>query len=210
MSIRVAIVEDDKTIREGIAKLISHQKEINFIGSFEDAESFIKAIETLRPDVALMDIELPGHSGISCVQYLKPKYPGIQFMMFTVFNNPNKTFDALLAGATGYILKSEPADKIIEAIREIYEGNSPMSPQIARFVVNHFTSQNKSSAHIEALSLREREVLAYLSRGFVYKEIADKMAISIDTVRSFIRKIYEKLHVHNRTEAINKFREGQS
>lgn len=210
MSIRVAIVEDDKTIREGIAKLISHQKEINFIGSFEDAESFIKAIETLRPDVALMDIELPGHSGISCVQYLKPKYPSIQFMMFTVFNNPNKTFDALLAGATGYILKSEPADKIIEAIREIYEGNSPMSPQIARFVVNHFTSQNKSSAHIEALSLREREVLAYLSRGFVYKEIADKMAISIDTVRSFIRKIYEKLHVHNRTEAINKFREGQS
>lgn len=210
MSIRVAIVEDDKTIREGIAKLISNQKEINFIGSFEDAESFMKAIETLRPDVTLMDIELPGHSGISCVQYLKPKYPGIQFMMFTVFNNPNKTFDALLAGATGYILKSEPADKIIEAIKEIYEGNSPMSPQIARFVVNHFTSQHKSSAHIEALSLREREVLAYLSRGFVYKEIADKMTISIDTVRSFIRKIYEKLHVHNRTEAINKFREGQS
>jgi len=209
MSIRVAIIEDDKTIREGIAKLISHQKEIDLIGSFEDAESFMKAVEKLRPDVALMDIELPGHSGISCVQYLKPKYPGIQFMMFTVFNNPNKTFDALLAGATGYILKSEPADKIIEAIKEIHKGNSPMSPQIARFVVNHFTRQNKSSAHIEALSLREREVLAYLSRGFVYKEIADKMAISIDTVRSFIRKIYEKLHVHNRTEAINKFREGQ-
>ena len=208
MSIRVAIVEDDKTIREGIAKLISHQKEINFIGAFEDAESFMKAIETLRPDVALMDIELPGHSGISCVQYLKPKYPGIQFMMFTVFNNPNKTFDALLAGATGYILKSEPADKIIEAIKEIYEGNSPMSPQIARFVVNHFNRQNKSSTHIDVLSMREREVLAYLSRGFIYKEIADKMTISLDTVRSFIRKIYEKLHVHNRTEAINKFREG--
>lgn len=208
MPIHVAIIEDDKTIREGIAKLISAQNEINLIGSFEDAESFMKEIEKLRPDVALMDIELPGHSGISCVQYLKPKYPGVQFMMFTVFNNPNKTFDALLAGATGYILKSEPSDKIIEAIKEIHKGNSPMSPQIARFVVNHFNRQNKSSAQIEALSLREREVLSYLSRGFVYKEIADKMTISVDTVRSFIRKIYEKLHVHNRTEAINKFREG--
>ncbi|MBS1601726.1 MAG: response regulator transcription factor [Bacteroidetes bacterium] len=210
MPIYVAIIEDDKTIREGIAELISAQKEIELIGSFEDAESFMKDIEKLRPDVALIDIELPGHSGISCVQYLKPRYPGVQFMMFTVFNNPNRTFDALFAGATGYILKSEPSDKIIEAIKEIHKGNSPMSPQIARFVVDHFNRQNKSSAHIESLSPREREVLAYLSRGFVYKEIADKMTISVDTVRSFIRKIYEKLHVHNRTEAINKFREGQS
>lgn len=206
MAIKVSIVEDDKVIREGISVLIQEQDGLIMVGAYETFESFRSEVRSTRPDVVLMDIELPGHSGISCIRQVKPELPEIQFMMFTVFDNPDKIFDALAAGATGYILKSEPPAKLLTAIREIYTGSSPMSAPIARLVVNYFNKRNHEAHSIAKLTTREREVLEELSKGFLYKEIADKMFISIETVRSFIRNIYEKLHVHSRTEAINKLR----
>jgi len=206
MPIKVAVVEDDKIIREGIVMLIQSHDELECVGSYENAEIFMHEIKSILPQVVLMDIELPGHSGIATLLHLKPKYPDIQFMMFTVFDNPEKIFDSLAAGATGYILKNEPPAKLLEAIREIYKGNSPMSAPIARLVVNYFNHKNKETKTLETLTIREREVLQLLSKGFLYKEIADKMFISIETVRSYIRKIYEKLHVHTRTDAINTLR----
>ncbi len=206
MAIKVSIVEDDKVIREGISSLIQARDGLILVGAYENAEAFNSEVRSIQPDVVLMDIELPGHSGITCIRKVKPDFPKIQFMMFTVFDNPDKIFDALAAGATGYILKSEPPEKLLSAIREIDSGSSPMSATIARMVVNYFNKRDREANSIAKLTLREREVLEELSKGFLYKEIADKMNISIETVRSFIRNIYEKLHVHSRTEAINKLR----
>lgn len=208
MAIKVSIVEDDKVIREGISSLIQARDGLILVGAYENAESFNSEVRSIRPDVVLMDIELPGHSGIACIRKVKPDFPKIQFMMFTVFDNPDKIFDALTAGATGYILKSEPPEKLLSAIREIDSGSSPMSATIARLVVNYFNKKDQKSNSIAKLTMREREVLEGLSKGFLYKEIADKMNISIETVRSFIRNIYEKLHVHSRTEAINMLRDS--
>lgn len=208
MSIRIAIVEDDRLIREGMIALLSSQQEIECVGIYENAESFMNEIKRILPQVVLMDIELPGHSGIACVRHLKPQYPDIQFMIFTVFDNPERTFDALAAGATGYILKSDPPAKLLEAVQEILKGNSPMSAQIARLVVNSFSHPQGDQKSWNAFTIREKEVLALLSKGFPYKEIGEKMFISTDTVRTHIRKIYERLQVHNRTEAINKLRQG--
>ncbi|MBS1730458.1 MAG: response regulator transcription factor [Bacteroidetes bacterium] len=208
MAIKVSIVEDDKVIREGESTLIQAQDGLSMVGAYENAESFRADIRNTRPDVVLMDIELPGYSGIACIRQLKPSFPSIQFMMFTVFENPDRIFDALSAGATGYILKSEPPERLLTAIKEIYEGSSPMSAPIARLVVNYFNKCEKVSNAIATLTLREREVLEELSKGLLYKEIAEKMFISIETVRSFIRSIYEKLHVHSRTDAINMLRKS--
>ena len=180
------------------------------VGAYENSETFRKDIRSIRPDVVLMDIELPGHSGIVCIRQVKPDYPAIQFMMFTVFENPDKIFDALTAGATGYILKSEPPERLLSAIRELYDGSSPMSAPIARLVVNFFNRCEQEANALATLTLREREVLEELSKGLLYKEIADKMFISIETVRSFIRNIYEKLHVHSRTDAINMLRNNNT
>lgn len=208
MAIKVSIVEDDKVIREGVSSLIQAQDGLILVGAYENAELFRSEVRSIHPDVVLMDIELPGHSGIVCIRQVKPDFPKIQFMMFTVFDNPDKIFDALAAGATGYILKSEPPEKLLSAIREIDSGSSPMSATIARLVVNFFNKRGHDANSIAKLTLREREVLEELSKGFLYKEIADKMNISIETVRSFIRNIYEKLHVHSRTEAINILRDS--
>src|SRR4029077_11164861 len=157
-----------------------------------------------KPEVVLMDIELPGHSGIACIRHVKALHPKIQFLMFTVFENAEKIFDALSAGASGYLLKSTPSEKLVEAIHEVHGGGSPMSMPIARLVVASFNKKYIESTLAEKLTLREKEVVELLAQGFMYKEIADRMKISMDTVRSYIRNIYEKLQVQSRTDAIRK------
>lgn len=206
MSVRVAIVDDDRLVREGVALLIAGQEDLECVGIFENAETFMQELKIIKPHVVLMDIELPGHSGITCIRHVKVTNPGIQFMMFTVYDNPEKIFDALSAGATGYILKNTPTEKLVEAIMELYKGGSPMSAQIARLVINSFAQNDQDTLSI--LTIREKEVIHQLSLGLQYKEIAARLFISRDTVRTYIRNIYEKLHVHTRTEAVNKLKRG--
>lgn len=208
MPVKVAIVDDDKIIREGTAGLIANQEELECVGAFETAEIFMQEIKIIRPQVVLMDIELPGNSGIMCIRHLKPLYPDIQFMIFTVYDNPEKIFDALTAGATGYVLKDVVPEKLVEFILAVNRGGSPMSAQIARLVVDSFAAKEKSKAAINVLTIREKEVLHLLSKSYQYKEIASKLFISNDTVRTYIRSIYEKLHVHSRGEAVNRLRDS--
>jgi len=162
-------------------------------------------LPAVKPDIVLMDINLPGMNGIECIRRVKTVCPQLQFMMFTIYEDSEQVFDALAAGASGYLLKKTPRDKILPSIQELYEGGSPMSTQIARKVVAYFQKEKEASNNQAQLSAREREVLELLSKGFVYKEIAARLNIATGTVRQHIHKIYEKLHVQNRTEALNKF-----
>lgn len=204
MSINVAIVEDDNDIRKGLCNLLGLMDEIYCINSYSKAEDFIKDIENLQVDVVMMDINLPLMSGIECVKVLKEKNPQVQFLMCTAYEDSDKIFDSLCAGATGYILKSTTKEKLEEAIKEIYNGGSPMSTQIARKVVTSFQRELTKNEHLEKLSQREKEILELLTKGYRYKEIASDLFISTETVRTHIRNIYEKLQVQSRTEAINK------
>ena len=158
----------------------------------------------LQPDIVIMDINLPGMNGIECIREMKTKVPHTQFMMFTVYENDEKVFEALKAGASGYLLKNTGLVQLIEALQELHNGGSPMSANIARKLVTVFREKENSEIPVEALSKRETEILQLLSKGLLYKEIADQLSISVSTVRQHIHKIYEKLHVQNRTEAINK------
>lgn len=205
MPIRVAIVEDTEDIRTGLELLIDSSEGFECRHVYAAAEEALEALPSVKPDVVLMDIHLPGISGIECVRILKPKCPDTQFMMNTVYEQEEHIFESLKAGATGYILKKTPPVQLLEAITDIYNGGSPMSGQIARKVIGSF--QPKSAPAVsptEQLSAREKEILDALSKGLRYKEIADQHFISVDTVRTHIRKIYEKLQVHSRTEALNK------
>jgi DNA-binding NarL/FixJ family response regulator len=202
MSIRVAIVEDTKDIREGLALLINASEGFVCTHICPDAEDALVKLPGDPPDVVLMDINLPGMSGPECVKKLKPICPDTQFLMCTVYEEDEHIFESLKSGATGYILKKTPPDKLLEAIRDIHNGGSPMTGGIARKVMASFVPAAPVAAN--ELSTREFEILEALAKGFRYKEIADKMFISIDTVRSHIRNIYEKLQVHSRTEALNK------
>ena len=204
MPINIAIVEDDEDIRNSLVEIISSSAELNCIASFPNAEEFTEAFKHLNMDVVLMDINLPGISGIEAVSILKKQKPSVQFLMCTSYNEPEKTFDSLCAGATGYLLKNSTPEKIFEAIKEIHAGGSPMSPQIARLVVNTFGQQKKKKTLLESFSQREQEILTLLSKGFQYKEIADKLSLSLETIRTYVRNIYEKLQVHSRTDAVNK------
>ena len=203
--IRVAVIEDDNELRKFMDETIKGNDEFFLEGSFSTAEDFKKNFHRLRDlNVAIMDVNLPGISGIQCIQELKPKNPGIQYLVCTVFEDSNHLFDALCAGATGYLLKSAGEDEIIKAIKDICSGGSPMSPQIARMVLNSFPSKKINSELLNDLSKREREILDLLAAGFRYKEIADKLFLSLETVRSYIRDIYSKLQVHSRTDAVNR------
>jgi DNA-binding NarL/FixJ family response regulator len=204
MSIRFCIVEDDELIREGFTQVLSNADGLEFIASYSSAEAFMKDIRTSRPDVVLMDIQLPGRSGIECVLEMKSKYPAIQFLICSVFDDNDNIYDALCAGATGYLLKSCNADQLVNSIFEIHRGESPMSGTIARKVIANFHGSKKANEYLELLSEREREILELLSRGFRYKEIADKLSLSVETIRTHIRNIYLKLQVSSRTDAINK------
>ncbi|MEO5905091.1 MAG: response regulator transcription factor [Saprospiraceae bacterium] len=204
MSIKIGIVEDLNEVRDGLKQFISLNKEFNVVGAFRTAEEAIVEIPTLKPNIVIMDINLPGMNGIECIRQVKDKCPGTQFMMFTVYENDEKVFEALKAGASGYLLKNTGLVQLIVALKELHEGGSPMSSNIARKLVSIFHDQGKFRPQIESLSPRENEVLQLLSDGLLYKEIAEQLFISIATVRQHIHKIYEKLHVQNRTEALNK------
>ena len=211
MSITVCIVDDNKDIRSALEQIIFMSEGYQMLGSFPSAEDAIEKIPTLKPQVVLMDINLGGMSGIDCVRRLKPVNPDILYMMCTVYEEDEKIFEALRAGASGYILKKTAPGKLLDAIKELSEGGAPMSSQIARKVVAAFSkakpmSEGSASADdIAALSNREKEILELLSKGMLYKEIANSLYISPETVRKHVYHIYEKLHVNNRVEAVNKY-----
>ena len=204
MPIKVAIVEDDAEVRDALVSLIQNNDSFFYAGSFGSAEQFITLFDALDADVVIMDIHLPGNSGIVAVKTLKQKKPLVQYLMFTVFEDEDKIFDSLCAGATGFLLKNTSKEGIAEAIKEIHGGGSPMSAQIARKVVQSFGQKANTNALLEIFTSREAEMLDYLSKGYRYKEIAGFLYISTETVRTHIRNIYQKLEVQSRTEALNK------
>lgn len=204
MSITLAIVEDLDEVRDGLKNFIALSQDFKVLDTFRSAEEALQKLPVLKPDIVIMDINLPGMNGIECIQLIKDKSPGTQFMMFTVYENDEKVFEALKAGASGYLLKNTGLVQLIESLKELHNGGSPMSANIARKLVTLFRNQKSETLNLEMLSHRENEILQLLSKGLLYKEIADQLSISVSTVRQHIHHIYEKLHVQNRTEAINK------
>ena len=204
MPIRVSIVEDLPEIREGLSELIRSDKELLMLEHFENAESAVTHLPSIKADIVIMDINLPGMSGIDCIRQLKSECPDTQFMMFTVYENDDKVLLALQAGATGYLLKRTKPERILESIKELSQGGSPMSSNIARKLLNIFMTE-KTVTRKKILTDRENEVLQLLADGLLYKEIAERLNIVHGTVRQHIHNIYEKLHVQNRTEAVNKY-----
>ena len=202
--ITVSIVEDIAEVRESIERLIQGSDEFVLTSSYINAESAIKDIPKRQPQIVIMDINLPGISGIECIRKIKEDCPTTQFMMYTIFEDDEKVFDALATGAHGYLLKKTPREKILAALKELHEGGAPMSTHIARKVIQSFEDSRKNVQYNPLLTNKERELLELLSKGFLYKEIADKLHITINTVKQHIHNIYEKLHVKNRTEAVNK------
>jgi len=207
MDISVCIVDDNNDIRSALEEIIKIADGYKLLASYSSGEEALKKIPILHPDVVLMDINLGGMSGIECVRRLKPEHPEILYMMCTVYEEDEKIFEALSAGANGYILKKTTPPKLLEAIRELNEGGAPMSSQIARKVVTAFQSKPVSheASSLSVLSNREKEILELLSKGMLYKEIAAQLFISQETVRKHVYHIYEKLHVNNRVEAVNKY-----
>ena len=204
--ITVSIVEDMDEIRARLKSIVEESAEFACMAVYNNAEDALKELPVSRPDIVLMDINLPGMTGIECIRKVKVLCPEILFMMFTIYEDSEQVFEALAAGASGYLLKKTPHDQITSALKELYDGGSPMSTQIARKVVAYFQKKDeRQNAEENILSPREKDVLELLSKGYLYKEIADKLSISTGTVRQHIHKIYEKLHVQNRTEALNKF-----
>ena len=205
MSIAVSIVEDNPQVRSSLAKLIDGAPGFRCVSRHGSAEDALVEIPKVQPEVVLMDINLPGINGVECVRRLKPLLPRTQMIMLTVYQNTEHIFNALAAGATGYMLKQTPPAELLAAIKEVHAGGSPMSSHIARKIVQSFQQPVVApSAEVENLSPREAEVLGLLAKGFLYKEIADQMKVSYATVHTHIRHIYEKLHVRSRTEAVAK------
>lgn len=202
--IKVVIVEDDRELRQLLEQLINKQVDMQVTKTFSNGRSFINEFKTLDVDVVIMDINMPGKTGIECVSETKHLRSHVQFLISTSFENHEYIFQALCAGATGYMLKSSKPAELLEAIRQISVGGSPMSMQIARLVVGSFQSDKKTTASVNELSTREKEIIHWLAQGLVYKEIGEKLIISPQTVRTHIRNIYEKLQVTSKTEAINK------
>lgn len=204
MPIKVAIVEDDARVREGLGFLLNGSAGFVCCGAFSNAESALKGLPHQWPDVVLMDINLPRMSGIECVAKLKAANPALQILMLTSSEDEEMIFNSLKNGASGYLIKQTPPSEILEAIDDVHQGGSPMSRSIARKVVRHFQHE-KSRSEADGLSRRELEILTCLTKGLQYKEIADALGISIGTVRTHLRSIYEKMHVRSRTEAVVKF-----
>ena len=203
-AITVTIVEDLIEVRESLEKLISNSEEFLLLSSYNNAEEAQIKIPEEQPEIVIMDINLPGLSGIDCIRKIKDDCPHTQFMMYTIFEDDEKVFEALEAGANGYLLKKTSKEKITAALKELHDGGSPMSTHIARKVTQSFQKRNHLNEQSNLLTHKEKEVLGLLSKGFLYKEIGEHLHISINTVKQHIHKIYEKLHVSNRTEAINR------
>ena len=205
MSIAVSIVDDDAGIRDSIAALINNSPEFRCVSCHSSGEDALVEIPKVRPDVTLMDINLPGINGVECVRRLKPRLPSNEIIMLTMFQNTGHVFDALAAGASGYLLKQTPMDELLAAIKGVHHGGSPMSAPIARKVVESFQWAARTCDELQKLTTRERDIMDMLARGYRYKEIAKEREIAYTTVHTHIRKIYEKLQVRSRTEATVKF-----
>jgi DNA-binding NarL/FixJ family response regulator len=204
--IKIAIVEDNKTTREGLETIVNLSPDCRCVCVCETAEEALRLIPRHQPDVVLMDIQLPNMSGIECVAELKERLPAVQVIMVTVYEDPDRIFSALRAGASGYLLKRAAPEQVFNAIRDVQQGGVPMSAEIARKVLLHFQTQSVNAAEVENISPREREVLELVVHGFSNKEIADRLSISVESIRWHLKHIYHKLHVHSRTEAALKFR----
>lgn len=203
--IRVSIVEDDQRISGLVSSWLNQSDGFICSGLHASSEDAFKTLVNELPEVVLMDINLPGLSGVECVRQMKPILPHTQFIMVTVYEDAEHLFDALSAGASGYLIKMTPKDKLLESIRSVYNGGSPMTGSIARKVVQHFHRPIASSLEDHRLSPRETQILGLLAKGFLYKEISDQLDISITTVCTHIRKIYEKMHVRSRAQAVAKY-----
>ncbi len=200
-TITLGLVEDDANVRQMLASWVNAETDLRVVGDFGDGREAVKALPELSPNIVLMDINLPGLTGIECVARLKPNLPETQFLMLTVYEDANHIYNALAAGASGYLMKETRRAELITAIRDLQAGGSPMSGSIARKVVRAF----QNPCEIARLSPRERQVLEMLAQGYIYKEIADQLQLSITTVSCYIRRIYEKLHVQSRAQAVAKY-----
>lgn len=205
-TIQVAIVEDDDEIRANLTHRIAKSGTFSFLKSYSDAETALADLPRHKPDVVLMDINLPGMDGVECVRHLKARLPNAHVIMLTVYEDSNRLFKSLMAGASGYLLKRSQPAKLLAAIQEVYDGGAPMTPEIARRVVQHFRlAPEIPRADLPKLTPRERDILDQLSKGYRYKEIVDNLGVSFGTLHSYISKVYEKLQVHSRTEAVLKY-----
>ncbi len=204
--VKIAIVEDNKTTRESLRTIIDLSPDFRCACVCQSAEEALTALPACKPDVVLMDIQLPKMSGVECVSRLKDALPSTQIIMVTVYQDPERIFRALRAGASGYLLKRASPDQVLSAIRDVQQGGVPMSAEIARKVIGYFRTQPVATPEVERLSPRELEILNLIAPGFSNKEIADRLNISIESVRWHLKNIYHKLHVHSRTEAANKLR----
>lgn len=205
MNLRVSIVDDDKPTSLILSDLIRESSQLEFVSYYSDTESALEKLPGDRPDVVLMDINVPQINGIECVRQLKPKLPGTQFLMLTVYADADHIFAALAAGATGYLLKGTKRTQLLAAIKQISQGGSPMSCSIARKVVQSFAKAPASEPGLEVLSPRENAVLERLAKGYLYKEIAESLELSVLTIDTYVRRIYDKLHVNSRSQAIAKY-----
>lgn len=205
MSIAVSIVEDDASAREILADWVGHADGFKCVGQHGSVEQALEDLPAEKPSVVLMDINLPGVSGIEGVRRLKPMLPDTQFLMVTVYEDTDHVFEALAAGATGYLLKQTPRGELLASIKDVHAGGSPMTSNIARRVVQAFHREDATVPESAKLSQREREVLELLARGYLYKEIMDSLGISRGTLNTYVRRIYEKLHVRSRSQAVAKF-----
>ena len=203
--IAIALVEDDQKTRKGLIELLSEEPRVRCVGAYPSGEAAVHEIPMLKPEVALVDINLPGMNGIECVARLKKLLPKLQVLMLTKYEESDLIFDSLRAGASGYLLKKMLNLELISAIEQVHAGGAPMTMQIARKVVEHFNHLKPRATDLQKLTPREHEVLALLAKGFLYKEISDQLGISQHTFRTHQRAIYEKLHVHSRTEATAKY-----
>lgn len=205
MPITVCIVEDEPQTREALATRVNRAPNLRCVGTYATAESAVRDIPAQQPHVVLVDIRLPGMSGIECVAKLKLQMPALEALMLTTYEERDLIFDSLRAGAKGYLLKNVPPEELIQAIEQIHEGGAPMSVQIARKVVDFFENAPRPDDDAAKLTRREQELLGLLAQGYLYKEISARLGISLHTVKAHLHTIYEKLHVHSRTEAVVKF-----
>jgi DNA-binding NarL/FixJ family response regulator len=205
MAVAVSIVEDDAQARKILASWITRASGFRLAGEYADAETALKLLADKKPEVVLMDINLPGMSGVEAVKQLKVALPETQFVMLTVYEDADHIYDALAAGATGYLLKQTPREELLKALEAVHNGGSPMTSNIARKVVQSFRQTNPVPPPGEELSPREQEVLDFLARGYLYKEIAERLNISVPTVNTYVRRMYEKLHVRSRSQAVAKY-----
>jgi DNA-binding NarL/FixJ family response regulator len=205
MPIKVCIIEDNADMRESVALALNQAPGLRCVSTYATAEAAVRDVPSQKPDVALVDIHLPGMNGIECVAKLKARLPHLQVLMLTRYEQSDMIFDSIRAGASGYLLKHTPAAELIQAVEQVHSGGAPMTMQVARKVINHFQKIQKPSSEVEKLTLREQEVLNLLAKGYLYKEIADHLGITINTLRNHLRTIYDKLHVHSRTEATVKY-----